>query len=126
MRKLLVLLVLVCISTISCNNDDDSVSNTCNVSNPVEDLDWLKEKIEELEQTEPESLKYLYFSEQNYKNQTIFVLYNCDPLINYFPLVYNCEGNNPDILKTEDFFKFIALKEGGGIIWKPSTSACNL
>ena len=51
MRYFIWLLALLSFIVLSCESNDDTSINTCNVSNPIKDLGWFKEKIQELEQT---------------------------------------------------------------------------
>ncbi len=112
-------LVAVIISTtlISCEKDDnkESINNKCNVSNPAEELEWLKDKIDNVEEDQ-----YSYFVMANYKGETVFYYGNCDPLINYISVVMNCSGEN--IGYTYDLAEELTDRT---ILWKPENSECH-
>ena len=74
----------------SCNySDKDDYNNTCNVSNPIEDLSWLKDKILELEQTSLYESGEIYISQANYNGNTIFIMGNCCAVCNTIVPIYN-------------------------------------
>ncbi len=84
-------LVAIILSTtlISCDKDDDNeTNNTCNVSNPAEDLAWLKEAIDSLKQDEYSSVVMA-----TYKGESVFYYDNCNPIISYVSHVRNCSGD---------------------------------
>ncbi len=71
---------------ISCQDDDQSNNELkCDVSNPIAELSWLKEQINE-------SGKYSYYMTAKYNGQTVFYNGNCDPRVNYQSSVFNCSG----------------------------------
>lgn len=113
-------LVALVISTtlISCEKDDNkaSINNTCKVSNPAEELEWLKDKIENVEDDQ-----YSYFVMANYKGETVFYYGNCDPLINYISVIMNCSGEN--IGYTYDLAEELTDRT---ILWKNKDSKCHL
>ena len=92
MRRFLNLLVITIIGVtvlISCKKDNnDPAKNTCNVSNPAEELGWLKKEIDSLKNDE-----YSFYVMANYKGETVFINENCNPLIDYMSLVKNCKGD---------------------------------
>lgn len=87
-------------------------SNTCNVSNPLEELPWLKETI--LNYTE-----YDYLMMADYQGQTVFYHLNCNPLINYVSFVFDCKGNL--IGNTNDLEADFSNKK---LLWKHTNSEC--
>lgn len=122
MRRILIL--LVCIITIfSCHKDNDDNSTTiCNVSNPIEDLAWLKEEIQELENTSLYESGEVYISQAKHDGNTIFIIGNCCAACNSILPVYNCEGEIMGYIG-DDNFNF-SLIESSSIIWKPQNSIC--
>jgi len=109
---------------LSCNSDDDQLIPFCSVDNPVEDLAWLKADIEEREQNINENSKYYYIVQLIYKEESIIIYANCDPLIDSILPIFNCEGENIGYVGDENFsFGFDFLNKGQ-IIWKTNNFAC--
>ncbi|MFI0430519.1 hypothetical protein [Mariniflexile sp. HMF6888] len=123
MKKNILVLTLLLLTISSCKDDDDNLSNSCQVSNPIEDLDWLKEKIEELAQTDSELLKYFYISQNTYMGKTVFIFPNCCPTCNTVVPVYDCEGN-PIGFVGDDTIS-INILNNDTIIWNPENFSCN-
>lgn len=103
-------LLLVSFVHISCKKDQK-----CNVSNPVEELAWLKESINEVKQDQ-----YSYFMMAKYKKETVFYYGNCNPVINYVSYILNCNGE-PLGYTNELFNDLTDIK----LIWKHELSACS-
>lgn len=80
-------IVVVFLTLVSCDDDDNSFENKCNVSDPVEELAWLKAEIDDMSQDE-----YAYYVMANYKGEAVFYNGNCNPVINYASIVKNCSG----------------------------------
>lgn len=119
--------MVISLSIISCKNDDDNLNNTCSVANPIEDLDWLKEKIEELEQSSLFESGEIYISQANYNGNTIFILGNCCALCNSVISVYDCEGELIARLGYDDENDFVInfdIFERDTIIWSPPNFTC--
>jgi len=109
--------IIMSITLISCGKDDnkDSNNNKCNVSNPAEELDWLKEAIDHVKQDE-----YSYYAMATYKGETVFYYGNCNPLINYASFVQNCSGDN--LGNKNDLYDELTDIT---ILWKHVNSKCN-
>lgn len=104
--------ILTLFLIVSCNKDE-SENNYCNVSNPTEELPWLKTMITELSD-------FNYIMTANYKGKTIFYNRNCDPLVNYASSVFNCSGENIAITSDiDDEFSDVSL------LWKHTDSKCS-
>lgn len=110
--------VIFSIILTSCEKDDnnDLYSNTCNVTNPAEEIVWLKQEIDNVKQDE-----YSYYVIAKYKGETVFYYGNCDPLINYVSIVRNCAGDS--LGYTHDLYnEFTKIST----LWKHENSKCNL
>ena len=119
-------ILLLFLLLFSCNSDDDTnqLKNSCSVDNPIEDLAWLGNEIDEREQNITSDSKYCYISQSLYENQTVFIYRDCNPLINKVVPVYNCEGELIGIIGSrEQDIPFDVLLEGE-IIWKTNDFAC--
>jgi hypothetical protein len=109
--------IIVTSTLISCEKDNnkDSGNNTCNVTNPAEDIGWLKEAIDNAKQDE-----YSYYVMANYKGETVFYYGNCNPAANYVSIIRNCNGDN--LGYTNDLRDELTDKT---ILWKHEASKCN-
>ncbi|RXQ88131.1 hypothetical protein EO244_15455 [Ancylomarina salipaludis] len=88
MRKLIFILFIL-IGLSCCNNKDETLL-TCEFSDPLEDLTWLKEYKESLKDC---NIQISIF-QATYKNQTVFYSAITDPLVNsiFKVLIWDCEG----------------------------------
>jgi len=121
MRRLLKFLsstaIILSITLLSCEKDDnnDSKNNKCNVSNPVDDLDWLKQEIDNVKQDE-----YSYYVMATYKSEPVFYYGNCNPVINYVSIVRNCVGDSLGF--TNDLYDELTEIS---TLWKHEDSKCS-
>ena len=109
--------IIASITLNSCEKNDnkDSGNNKCNVSNPAEDIGWLKEAIDNVKQND-----YSYYVIANFKGETVFYYGNCNPVANYLSIIQNCSGDTlgyTNDLKNE----LTDIK----ILWKHEESKCN-
>ncbi|KAA3436139.1 DUF6970 domain-containing protein [Rufibacter hautae] len=87
MRTLYAFCLLCVFALTSC--EEEPMYKTCVVANPTQELEWLRVKVQELEKSQ-----YCQFVQSgHWKGRTVFVLGNCDPLINSISSVYDCDGN---------------------------------
>lgn len=77
---------------------DKSYSQLCGGDDPDKTLPWLKAEIQRLSSLASCNT----ISRSTFKNQTVFILSNCDPNVDSMPLLYDCEGNQLD-LSAEDY-----------------------
>lgn len=78
-----------------------------------EDVPWLNDLISDTDQ-------YVYYNTATYQNQSVYVLENCSPNINYVAFVYNTFGENIG-LKSE----LINELTEETLFWKPPNSKCD-
>ncbi|WP_442264873.1 hypothetical protein ACSIGC_11015 [Tenacibaculum sp. ZS6-P6] len=102
---------------------ENNINLVCSVEKPIEDLSWLKSKIEIINNS-TELSKYNYIVQIKHNNEMKFVLANCNPAINSVFEVKNCSGITTNIVgsRVEDvpFETF----EQGTIIWKSNQIEC--
>lgn len=111
--KKYVLLFLYSAFLFSCSENEGP--SVCGVENPVEDLAWIKETIEE---SQSNSLsQYSYLIQGSYKGETVFSWGSCCPFCNFIVLVADCQGK-----VIED--ASISEVKNQKIIWKPVNSVC--
>lgn len=84
-NPLLLTVFISALTFLSCSGD----VNTCDVSNPTEEIDWLKSAIDEVSNDE-----YAYYGMATYRGETIFYYGNCNPVVNYASFVLNCDGGS--------------------------------
>lgn len=109
----LIATIILSIPLISCEKGDN---NTCNVSNPAEDITWLKEAIDDVKQD-----KYSYYLMADYNGETIFYYVNCNPVVNYASFILNCNGDNLGSTNSlQDELTDIT------ILWKHEESECSI
>ena len=126
MKKAFLSVTLLLLIILSCKNDDDNLNNTCNVSNPIEDLAWLKEIIEDIKQSTQVDESYIY--QATYQRKTVFIIGNCCAVCNSLTLVAYCNGEFVFNLDNEDdkdaYTKFLASYQGN-LIWTSPNFVCN-
>jgi len=113
--------VVIALFLFSCHKDsNESPTEICDVSNPTEELPWLKASIESLEAGDAENLKYSYYMTAKLDGQTVFYYGNCNPSINYSSSIQNCSGETLGTLST----LYTQLTDTK-VLWRPSGSLCN-
>lgn len=122
-KSTLLILISIFILSFSCKNDDDDddLSNSCSVSNPIEELGWLKERIEQLSDSNTDG--YFYVSQNTLNGETVFIFPDCCPVCDTVTLVYDCQGNNIGSVGDENIS--ISILDDDIIIWKPNNFACS-
>jgi hypothetical protein len=102
----------------ACSSDDDSESDCaegsdpiCGVCNPVENLDWLRDKIAEAKNAGLGN--YAAFSTATYENQTVFIQTNCCPFCDWVPLVWACDGQALDLTTLQSITNQKMIWHGG-------------
>ena len=96
----------------SCSNDDDS-NLICSVEDPVEELAWLNEWVATLSEFE-------YIRSARYLGDDVFYNINCNPLVNYVSILYDCQGKV--IGFTGDFRGQFTNDQ---LLWLPENSQCS-
>lgn len=97
------------------NQENEAVS-VCGVSNPLEELAWLKEWLQKTEVT-PENPCALYnITQGNYQGQNVYIIGVGGPLCDTCAgnAVYNCEGEQVFVCNLEEQAKISDQK----VIWE--------
>ncbi|MFC4873506.1 hypothetical protein [Negadavirga shengliensis] len=102
----------------SCHEEIDP-NYACSVEDPLNNLDWLAERIREMEESTLSS--YFYVSMARYRSKTVFVFKNCCPFCATVTPVVDCSGEEIGHLGSIDPSK---LKDEV-IIWEGEDFACN-
>jgi hypothetical protein len=117
------LLAAVCFGLLlifSCEKEKLPVS-TCDVKNPLQELTWLKDKIQGFDQLPVDQEKYIMITQAEYQGETVFIQTSCDPLGNSVFPVMNCSGELLGVLGQIRQDSLTNLS----ILWIPANSACN-
>ena len=109
--------------TVTCASDN--IINTCSESDPIKNLIWLKSKIDELEQSDQETIKYFYVSQAEYNGSTIFIFGNCCPVCNTVIQAYNCDGDLIGSLGCGNEEINFSILAKDVIIWQPPDFQCS-
>ncbi len=103
--KRLIYILLILLAT-ACDEEDINIPNTCGVSNPKEELAWLKQKIKEEQDFSP---SFFTVFQGTYNGKTAFIFSACCPACNVAPAVFDCTGNQLEYSSIE-FDKIIDQK----------------
>ena len=116
--RFILIVNLLLLSFASCEKDkNDNKETICGTTNPLEELEWLKNLISELEGG-PSAEIYLY----DYKEEKVFLIDNCVNCPDGVAEVYDCDSNVICIfggfmgMNTCPDFDSIAIKDS--LIWK--------
>ena len=109
----LILFVVSLILVWSCTKDDD---NVCDVTNPSEELQWLKDEINEIKDD-----GYTYYMKANYNGTTVFYNVNCNPAVSYVSVVKNCQGDEIGYLN--DLYGALVNHQ---LEWKSEGNMCTI
>lgn len=118
-----ILFILLVFGLISCRDSDDAVMAGCGFDNPRQELPWLKEQIDIMENSDSPEVVYCYVVQGTYDNRTVFRFVDCNPVIDKAIFTFNCDGNRVD--SEENFVSRQDLKNLK-IIWKPRNFACQV
>ena len=108
------LLLLSAAFLFACNENDGPA--VCGVENPIEDLAWLKQEIENA--SIPNSSEYSFLMQATYRGQTVFYFGFCNPLWNWATILRDCQGNQ---MSGEVSLTDLVNEK---VIWKPANSVC--
>ena len=114
---------IILTAIISCEDKDDIMTNSCNVSYPTEILEWLKEIKNDFVVYSSGKSGEIYISLSKYNNNTLFIVGNCCAACNSIMPVYNCKGEELGHIGDTNFD--FDLLENDVIIWKPENFVCN-
>ena len=122
MKRILLLLFITC--ALSCNSEDECEKEIaeCNFDSPTEDLFWLKEYVESVENSE--LADYFYVLQGEYNGQPVFIINgNCCPHCDTRPMaVMDCNGNEMFTYLSEEGEKVSNEK----VIWKTANMNCDI
>ena len=107
----------------SCDTDDVAVVPACGVTNPIEDLSWLRNEVARREANITEFSKFCFIVQAVANAETIFLYEDCDPLADKFIPVFDCDGTAVGRVGDENYpLEAITMRE---IIYRPSDFSCS-
>ncbi|GAA4279593.1 hypothetical protein [Gaetbulibacter aestuarii] len=125
MKSKFIYLLVAILALNSCSKDskpaDVLPTNTCGVTNPAEDIPWLKERLAYYDSTRAETF---FMWQTDYQGETIFVLGTCEGSYNPNYSAFDCEGNHVSI--TDELNDYLNSVTSKYLIWKPKNFKCNV
>lgn len=106
--------------------DPAPLKTTCGVTNPAEELSWMKTKIAELKQTGLYEVGQVYIWQTEFNGETYFIFDNCCPNCDSILLIYTCEGEDVSTNPTITDYVYSYDKSLKNVIWSPENFSCNL
>ncbi len=111
--------IVVLVLLISCSDEENL--NTCDVADPVTELQWLKTEIQNNSQTGSVHADYIIYH-TIYKGRSVFVSLMCCPVCNTSPpLVRTCSGRVIGAIG-DDIPSDIL--QNAQVIWRTNNGAC--
>ncbi|WP_057939741.1 hypothetical protein [Algoriphagus resistens] len=115
MKKLFYPLLFCLLFSFACDEKEDPAT-ACGVSDPIENIPWLKQWAEE---SAKESMaEFSYIAQAKYKGKRVFYWGSCCPNCSWALVLRDCEGD-----RINDEISFDDL-EDTQIIWDPEDSQC--
>ena len=109
----LLLIGLLLLTQLNSCTKEESNDLICNTENPIEELKWLNNMVRDFSE-------YEYIRLADYKGQVVFYNVNCDPLVNYVSITYNCKG------EALGFTGNLSMDfSNDQLLWKPDNSVCD-
>ncbi|SFB26325.1 hypothetical protein [Algoriphagus aquimarinus] len=115
MKNSIYLILFFLIIGFACEEKEDPAT-ACGVSDPIENLPWLKQWVSE--STTSDSEGYSYIKQAIFKNETVFFWGSCCPNCDWGLVLRDCSG-----IEIEGDYNFENLKDQK-VIWRPENSQC--
>lgn len=115
MKKLIYPILCCVLFTFACSVDEGPAM-ACGVSDPIENLPWLKQMSENA--SSGGLSEFAYIANAKYEGKRVFYLGSCCPNCSWALILYDCEGN-----ALTDEIGFDDL-ENQKIIWRPKKYQC--
>ncbi|WP_339703233.1 hypothetical protein [Algoriphagus aquimarinus] len=115
MKKSIYPILFFLLIGFACEEKDDPAT-ACGVSDPIENLPWLKQLAESA--STGGLSEYAYITQAKYKGKRVFYQGSCCPNCSWALILLDCEGN-----RINEEISFDDL-EDSEVIWKPGNSEC--
>ena len=106
--------------------DTAPIKTTCGVSNPAEELPWLKAKTDELKQSSLYEAGQVYIWTTQFNGENYFIIDNCCPNCNSVLSIYTCDGEDVSSNQTISDYIYSYDKSSSDVILNPENFSCNL
>jgi hypothetical protein len=122
MLKVTPTLAIIMLLFATCTDHDLTTTGVCGVSDPANELAWLKAEIRVLDQSRDKNThRYFYVSQATYQNQTVFIFGNCCPNCNTITPIKNCYGE----LLNNSIAEINGSITGEQILWASEDNECS-
>jgi len=116
--KKLILFALITLLASACDHDHaDPGPQVCGVTNPTQNLPWLKAQIDLYANDGSDFSQYRYIQQSTYQGNTVFIMGACCPLCEFSSSIFDCTGKEMSIT-------IFDLNAPSTLIWKPRNSVC--
>ncbi|MEI9917983.1 MAG: hypothetical protein WDO14_04185 [Bacteroidota bacterium] len=109
--KKIVLVILIALS--ACQHDEPKTN--CDVDDPINNVPWLKQKVQEIESSQSRQAYTVY--KVKYNGETGFYISFCCAACNMIVLFYHCDGTSTPV---SDFSQMETI----ATLWKPEDYKC--
>lgn len=110
MKKVIFFLLILLVPIFACDDNDDKKYNpdqeVCGVKNPVENLPWLKLKIEQDNDKKGWSIQKVYTV--NYNGEDLVLIHHPLSSLAYVDEIFDCQGNDLDIEMLPDLIEIMS------------------
>ncbi|MDD2307548.1 MAG: hypothetical protein PHP53_22785 [Prolixibacteraceae bacterium] len=119
MKKIFILLITIFV-VASCGKDENTNKSVCNLTDPIEELSWLKE----MKNTMTNCSCEMSIVQANYNNQTVFYTMMTDPLCNGVQtiILYDCEGKIVKTIANSEISSYKAEETNMKVLYRCKTS----
>lgn len=90
-KNILIIFSAAVLILLSCEKDE-RIKNTCDVKNPLKDIQWLVNDIDFIKTLDPQDSQYITISMATYHGESVFYSAYCDPLVEQVWPIRNCAG----------------------------------
>ena len=117
MKKALYPILFCLVLSFSCKDNEDPAT-ACGVSDPVENIPWIKQWAEE--SAKGGLAEFSYIAQAKYKGKRVLYWGSCCPMCLWALILRDCSGD-----RIEGDYTFDDL-EDVKVIWEPENSQCAL
>ena len=120
MKKTFILFITIFFAA-SCGKDENTSKSTCDLTNPIEELSWLKE----MKNTMTNCSCEMSIVQATYNNQTVFYTMMIDPLCDGVQtiILYDCEGKIEKTIANSEISSYKAEETNMKVLYRCKTSS---
>lgn len=119
MKRTFILLITILFAA-SCGKDKNTNKSVCDLTDPIEELSWLKE----MKNTMTNCSCEMSIVQATYNNQTVFYTMMTDPLCNGVQtiILYDCEGKIVKTIANDEIPSYKAEETNMKVLYRCKTS----